>query len=402
MNTSQRLETGTPLEARIQRLFMCQGAFAERGLYMRAIRGDAKMATDIDIVAHDYSINFHHTRIYAECKGGKNRSPLDRAIWIRGVREALGADFAYLVLDQCDSSTATFARSIGVEILQRAGLETLESALSIDPLFWPGRTNLHAYGHCDQSIRDILKKRLTGDWLTDWIAQSAETWRESTALSFSYGRLNGLLRMLMETRRVVDSGGFRPDDFPIVNYVVAAMLVRLSQYVLFVAADTIALTPTERLQYLALRFTSGNMEPEQARKILQSALRMLEVKLRENNIEPPAGWTVDHLMAPASYTSPFNELIGRAMGEGDKTRVLPLAMEMRLFGYGGPEKGCERLLERVRQAQDVTSNVTAFARQALEVPPALIREPAHSFPGAKPINGTPKNPQAELPLKPPF
>ena len=116
MATVTQFEKGTPLEARIQRLFMCQGAFAERGLLVRAAKGESKLVTDIDVVAHDYSINFHHRRIYAECKGGKNRSPLDRAVWIRGIKEAIAADFAYLVLERCDSSTANFAKSLGVEI----------------------------------------------------------------------------------------------------------------------------------------------------------------------------------------------------------------------------------------------------------------------------------------------
>ena len=71
MPHKNRIETGTPLEARVQRLFMCQGAFAERSLFMRAAPGESKMVTDVDVVAHDYSQNFHHRRTYAECKGGK-------------------------------------------------------------------------------------------------------------------------------------------------------------------------------------------------------------------------------------------------------------------------------------------------------------------------------------------
>ena len=37
MTVKQSFETGTALEARVQRLFMCQGAFAERGLNMSKI-----------------------------------------------------------------------------------------------------------------------------------------------------------------------------------------------------------------------------------------------------------------------------------------------------------------------------------------------------------------------------
>src|SRR5204863_3066788 len=121
-------ESGTRLEARTQRLFMCQGAFAERGLFIRAGRGSSKLVTDVDVVAHDYNLNLQHRRIYAECKGGRNKSPLDRVVWIRGVREAIQANNAHLVLDHCDWETVQFARTLGVEILQAHSIRSLEAA----------------------------------------------------------------------------------------------------------------------------------------------------------------------------------------------------------------------------------------------------------------------------------
>src|SRR5438105_2326244 len=77
MVKKRSIETGIALEARTQRLFMCQGAFAERGLLLRPARAATNLVSDVDVVAHDYSINFYHTRIYAECKGGAV-STLDR------------------------------------------------------------------------------------------------------------------------------------------------------------------------------------------------------------------------------------------------------------------------------------------------------------------------------------
>jgi hypothetical protein len=167
------IEKGTPLEARLQRLFMCQGAFAERGLLVRATKGDSKLVTDIDVVAHDYSINFHHRRIYAECKGGKNRTPLDRSVWIRGIKETIEADFAYLVLDRCDPSTIHFAKNLGVEILQLSSLITLENALKIGRDFWPGRSNLHAYSRFDDVFKKIVNRNSRGG-LPEWLFYASE------------------------------------------------------------------------------------------------------------------------------------------------------------------------------------------------------------------------------------
>jgi hypothetical protein len=91
MAKKSTIETGVALEARIQRLLMCQGAFAERALMLRPAKGAANLVTDVDVFAHDYSINFHHTRIYVECKGGRNVSTLDRVVWVREMMSVLAA-----------------------------------------------------------------------------------------------------------------------------------------------------------------------------------------------------------------------------------------------------------------------------------------------------------------------
>ena len=131
---------GVVLEARIQRLLMCQGALAERALFLRTSQSAPKLVTDVDILAHDYNLNFQEHRIYAECKGGKNVSTLDRIVWIRGVIQAIDADTGILVLDHCDAESVEFARGQGIQILMASGLEALENALGIGMDFWPGRS----------------------------------------------------------------------------------------------------------------------------------------------------------------------------------------------------------------------------------------------------------------------
>ena len=150
------------------------------------------MVTDVDVVAHDYNLNFYHRRLYAECKGGRNKSVLDRVVWVRGVKEMIGADHPHLVIDHCDPVSVQFARTLGVEILQAAGLNALESALRIGPTFWPGRANLAAYQPVEASIKRIVDRSTAGD-LSEWLAQASEIWRDASALALSYGKLNSLL-----------------------------------------------------------------------------------------------------------------------------------------------------------------------------------------------------------------
>ena len=72
---------GAGLEARVQRLFLAQGVFAERHLFPTASPDHRMLATDIDVLISEYVSGFHVTRRHAECKGGKTRL-LDRILWL--------------------------------------------------------------------------------------------------------------------------------------------------------------------------------------------------------------------------------------------------------------------------------------------------------------------------------
>jgi hypothetical protein len=385
MAAKQTFETGAPLEARVQRLFMCQGAFAERDLFVRAARGSAKMVTDVDVVAHDYNLNFYHRRLYAECKGGRNKSVLDRVVWVRGVKEVIGADHPHLVIDHCDPVTAQFARTLGVEILQAAGLTALESALRIGATFWPGRSNLAAYQPVEESIKLIVGRSTAGD-MSEWLAQASELWRDASALAFSYGKLNSLLGAIGSCSAFASRSSPDAVESRALRYAAGALLVRLSQYVLFAASDTLAMAPTEREQYLAERLTAGGLELEQSRRILEGALKMAVAHLRSQRIEPPATWTVDHMLSAPPYAKPFVTAVERVIGDGEQSRLLPLAMEMRLFGFGGDEAGSARMVSRVRQALGPTGLVIGFARQSLGLPEALSFGPARDVAGVAVIS----------------
>src|SRR5262249_39658750 len=93
--------------------------------------------------------------------------------------------------------------------------------------------------------------------------------------------------------------------------------------------------------------------------------------LRTHRIEPPATWTVDHMLSAPAYAKPFVNVVERVIANGEQSRLLPLAMELRLFGFAGDERGSGRMVARVRQALAPTGLVIAFARQSLGLPESL-------------------------------
>src|SRR5262249_53384476 len=161
------------------------------------------------------------------------------------------------------------------------------------------------------------------------------------------------------------------EELAALRYAAAALLVRLSQYVLYAASDTLAMGATEREQYLAERFTAGGLELEQSRRILDGALKMASAHLQTKGIEAPVTWTVDHMLSAPAYAKPFVTVIERVIADGEQSRLLPLAMELRLFGFTGDEAGSGRMVARVRQALAPTGLVIAFARQSLGLSESL-------------------------------
>lgn len=371
------IESGIALEARIQRLFICQGALAERGLLLRPTKAAANLVTDVDVVAHDYSINFHHTRIYAECKGGKGVATLDRVVWVRGMMCLLDAERGYLVVDHCSAESSTFAAANRVEILQHAGLAALENALRIGQNFWPGRSNYFVYEPIDKDVgREADGK---GSALQHWIQGAAEIWREASALSFSYGRLNNLLAQLEQFGAIIKTESPSEASLATYHYSVSALLVRLSQYALFAAADTLGMTRSERQEFLAERLTSGSLGLEQTRKVMRSALNLAKAKLLQHGVEPPPNWDAEHLLVPPSYARAFAEAVDRVVADGNRARLLPLAMELRLFGFAGDERGSSGLIKRVGFALLLTGVIRGFAVQSLGVPDIWTNGPVTLF-----------------------
>jgi hypothetical protein len=205
--------------------------------------------------------------------------------------------------------------------------------------------------------------------------------REAASIDLSYGRLNALLRTVAEGCAVTRPGVLLSGHAIHAEYAIAALLVRLSQYVLFAAADTLGMTRTERESYLCMRLTAGSLTPDQFRATLSSALGLAKSRLEEKGVEPPATWTVDHMSVAPAHAKPFAQVVERVIGDGHRARILPLAMELRLFGFSGNEKASGGLLRQVNYAMPMTGLVRGLAMQSLGLPEEYASGPVGSVKG---------------------
>src|SRR5690242_20226446 len=185
--------SGSALEARVQRLFLAQGLFAERRLWPSATVDRRMLATDIDVLVSEYASGFHLTRRHAECKTGK-LALLDRILWLNGVRTLLGADATYLVGRDLDLDASEFARGLSVELITFKHLEAWEGSLGIQPDAWPCRSDIDVYETARERWQELSGEKGADEaWrsLREALAfVEIESW-----LAFRYRHVNKCLRL---------------------------------------------------------------------------------------------------------------------------------------------------------------------------------------------------------------
>jgi hypothetical protein len=108
---------------------------------------------------------------------------------------------------------------------------------------------------------------------------------------------------------------------------------------------------------------------------MHGALNLARAKLKEHGIEAPPNWDAEHLVTAPSYARAFAEVVERVVADGHRARMLPLAMELRLFGFAGDERGSSGLIKRVDYALPLTGLIRGFAVQSLGLPESWAQGP---------------------------
>lgn len=361
---------GVALEARLQRIFLAQGTLAERRLKPSA-GGDRRMsATDIDVLISEYSSGFHLTRRHAECKGGKV-AVLDRILWLNGVKTLLGADASYLVLKDVDYDVAQFGRALDVQLLSVKQLQDWEQALKIPEDTWPCRSDYEAF-EVALARWSILsrKKGVDGSWklIREVMAfVEIDSW-----LFFQYRHLNRLLRYLKRLADEYPKVQSDVDGGLCCRYAIAALLVRLSQYLLAVCHDVMAVAPSDMNTYLMKKLTYGDQDPRHVAAIIEGTVKWVKEALAGRGTALPAEADVERLFARPPHAEEFAELIQRLLLSAGEVTFLPLALEVGQFDNWQRLGGFPRLQAAALAGDSLAALVKGFLVRALSIPNALM------------------------------
>ncbi|AWG62455.1 DNA-binding response regulator [Mycobacteroides abscessus] len=157
----QRMTPGDELEMRLARMYFWRGAYTRRGVNLqRHFHPEPLLVTDLDLLAVDITSQLTLNRTIGEAKSGTGKNapkPLDRAIWIAGLKQLVGATGAIvLTATRASVQVRATARSLGVTCFTIDELQRWESAHLNTGLSDVGAQGPSAY-EADDAARRILK-----------------------------------------------------------------------------------------------------------------------------------------------------------------------------------------------------------------------------------------------------
>lgn len=369
--------SGVELEARVQRLFIAQGVFAERHLYPSASPDHRMLATDIDVLVSEYVSGFQVTRRHAECKGGKTPL-LDRILWLSGVKKLLGADGSYLITSDFDTEASDFARSLDIELLTIQQLTASEAAIPIPHDVWPCRSDYRCY---DAARTAWTKLSRTEDRATNWqsLRQGLGFIEIDSWLTFRYRLLNRLLRLIGEIARGYE--GTRSDQNRELcsRYLFSALLVRFCQYLLAVCQDVARLPLTDIGNYLCQRLTYGDQDPAHVSGLIKATVDWVKQELGKKGVTLPAETDLSKLYEPPQYIDAFIELTNRLFEQSYESRYLTIATETIQFGGSEIDSNFPKLKGAATAGDALAALVKGFVIRTFSVPKALAEPVARDM-----------------------
>lgn len=324
--SSKPLNKGDEMEMRVARLWFWEGYFSRCKINLqRYYHPEPLLVTDLDLMAYDFEPSLQVKRTIGEVKAGTGRSaqkPLDRIIWLRGLKEIVRAEHAELVSSIIPSPrTRKLARSIGVSAQSQADIERREQLASVIDVEDAGAHGTRAFlerewvhKHC-KSNPDLER--------AFWFLRS-EVWfhDEITAckrLINLYGKLGKVWTAEIEDE---DSRAFR--------WLFAETVSVFTLNAVAVAFEAIRVEPELLAAELGEQLSAGLASADVMRRIADDVDKYVIGLLAAANA--PANVTVEATGAlhpePPVWTRQFIEFISRLAANRENARLLPRQIDL--------------------------------------------------------------------------
>lgn len=349
---------GDEIEARVAQVWFWEGYYARRGINMQGhYDPEPLLVTDLDLLSYSFAPNLGRSKHIGEVKTGTGRSapkPLDRIIWLRGLRELVGADSAELTSGIAPSRRAReLARGLGITAQAISDLERREDAAHIRDV-----NNIGAHGPQALGIIKAVHKYCSSDPELErafWFLRS-EVWFLDPITAVK--RLIGLTRLL--GRRWAPA--IDDDDNRTLRWLFAEAASAFTLNAVTVAGYAHSVEHSEFAVLIAERLSEGVVPAHLMRRLALDIDKYLGGVLATAGA--PSSVRVSAMGAfqpkPPDYTESLIELCSRLAATPAASRELPRQLDLLVF---------ERLVHR----RHLPANAVARIGLAADSAARLVR-----------------------------
>lgn len=162
-NTTPVLDPSDELEVRLARMQFFRGAYTRRGINLeRHFHPEPLLVTDLDLLSFELTSRLTLSKTIGEAKSGTGRSapkPLDRAIWIAGLKQLVDADGGMVLTALRPSARVReTVRGLGVTAISVDDLDRWEKTH-----LTPGLEDVGAHGPTAFTVDIHARKTVKGE-----------------------------------------------------------------------------------------------------------------------------------------------------------------------------------------------------------------------------------------------
>jgi hypothetical protein len=338
------LDAGTRAEVRVAQAWYWDGYYVRRGIDLQHRFGnDVSTVTDLDVLGYAFDASLTHHKRIGEVKTGTSKTtprPLDRALWMRGLRELVGAEHSEVTTAFSTSPAMRDAcRRLGTSIQHLDDLDAREKRLNIAQVVETG-----SQGDTIAKLRKDVQSFAKRDVISErafWFLTS-EVWFLEPVDALK--RTLGLIRELGK----VWPPETHQDAMRAARWFFAEAISIATLNLAIIAGEANTMNAQTFQSVATARLAAGDVPYYAMRKLAERVDEYVAKLL--GSIDAPAEVRTTAMGAfvpvPPDYAEPLLELISRLAVEAATTATLPRLLDAVIF---------ERLVRR----RDVTPELTA-------------------------------------------
>lgn len=322
------LPSGERLEAQVAQLWFWEGFYARAGVDLqRHFEREPLTITDLDLLAFDLNPQLARSKYIGEVKSGTGKNaakPLDRVIWLRGLRELVGATSAELTIAHAPSDRVReLSHSLGITAQSTYDFERREQEIV------GGRADFGSHGVSALTTTKEVQKICRGDSELErsfWFLRS-EVWFLDPFLALK--QLIELMRRLVQrwTPRYED------DDTRGVRWLLAEGVSVFTLNLVTIAGYSLRLSRNDFNGLVAGRLAEGALPKHQMRYLSEQVDKYVAGVLAATNAPPDVRVEALGAFLPTApeYAEQIAEAAWRLGQSPHAARSLPRQVDALIF-----------------------------------------------------------------------